>query len=268
MKDYLIQLVKDAPTPVQGENVACEYLQARLLQALQRAGAMTALAFHRGTALRFLYAIPRYSEDLDFVLERPGAAYDFRGYLKALRKPMEAEGYALELKVSDRRVVHSAFVRFRGLPFELGLSPHRDQVLAVKIEVDTNPPAGAGLATTVIRRHVMLHLLHHDRASLLAGKLYALLQRPYLKGRDVYDLIWFLSDPDWPEPNLTMLNCALEQAGWEDAPLTERSWREAVCERLQNASWDRVVADVGPFLEPSVDIALLTRENVMRVLES
>jgi hypothetical protein len=93
------------------------------------------------------------------------------------------------LKVNDRKVVHSAFVRFAGLLYELDLSPHRDEVLAVKIEVDTNPPVGAVLATTVIRRHVILHLQHHDRSSLLAGKLHAILQRPTLKGRDMYDLL-------------------------------------------------------------------------------
>jgi hypothetical protein len=49
------------------------------------------------------------------------------------------------------------------------------QVIAVKIEVDTNPPAGAGLATTVVRRYVTLQLQHHDRSSLLAGKLHAIL---------------------------------------------------------------------------------------------
>jgi hypothetical protein len=59
----------------------------------------------------------------------------------------------------------------------------------VKIEVDTPPPAGAGLETTLIRRHVTLRLQHHDRASLLAGKLPALFQRRYVKGRDLYDLL-------------------------------------------------------------------------------
>jgi len=51
-------------------------------------------------------------------------------------------------------------------------------------------------ATTVIRRHVTLQLHHHDRASLLAGKLHAILQRTYVKGRDMYDLLWYLSDPN------------------------------------------------------------------------
>lgn len=252
--------------PAQGQNLAREYLQARILEALQRAGAMMPLAFHGGTALRFLYAIPRYSEDLDFALERSRAQYDFRDYLEDIRKTLDAEGYAVELKVNDRKVVHSAFVRFRGLLYELDLSPHQSQVLAVKIEVDTNPPAGAGLVTTVVRRHVMLHLQHHDRASLLAGKLHAILQRSYLKGRDVYDLLWFLSDPDWPAPNLTMLNNALQQTGWGRSLLTERNWRVAVRGRLQNVSWDRVVNDVRPFLEPSADPTLLSYENVMQVL--
>lgn len=266
MKDHLIDLVRDAPTRTQRENVAREYLQARLLQLLQDAGAMTSLAFHGGTALRFLYGIPRYSEDLDFALERPQGEYDFRSTLKGIRRSLEAEAYAVDLRVNDRRVVHSAFVRFQRLPFDLGLSPHRDQVLAIKIEVDTNPPAGARLLTTVVRRHVILHLQHHDRASLLAGKLHALLQRPYLKGRDVYDLMWFLSDPDWPEPNLTMLNNALGQTGWEGPVLSERTWRDVVRDRLESAPWGRVIQDVHPFLEPTAGSTLLDRETVMQVI--
>jgi len=139
-------------------------------------------------------------------------------------------------------------------------------VLSVKVEIDTNPPAGAVLTTTVVRRHVTLQLQHHDRASLLAGKLHAILQRSYLKGRDIYDLLWYRSDPNWPAPNLTLLNNALQQTGWADVPLTEDNWREVVRDRLPTQAWDQVVADVRPFLEPSADLDLLTFENVMRVL--
>lgn len=267
MKDHLADLVRAAPTPARGRNVAREYLQARILGCLQRAGAMMPLAFHGGTALRFLYASARYSEDLDFALERPSSPYDLRAYLQAIRSELSAEGYVVELGVNERKVVHSAFLRFVGLLYELGLSPHREQILAVKIEVDTNPPAGAVLTTTVVRRHVTLQLQHHDRASLLAGKLHAILQRPYTKGRDIYDLLWYLSDPDWPTPNLTLLNHALQQTSWAGAPLTAHNWRVTVRDRLQTLAWDQVVSDVRPFLEPSADPGLLTFENVIKVLE-
>jgi hypothetical protein len=266
MKEYLAELVQASPTPMQARNTMREYLQARILGALQRAGAMSPLAFHGGTALRFLYASARYSEDLDFALERVHQPYDFRGYLRAIQTEFAVEGYDLSVRVSDQKTVHSAFVRFSGLLYEFGLSPHHDEKLAVKLEVATNPPAGAGLATTVVRRHVMLQFQHHDRASLLAGKLHALLQRPYVKGRDVYDLLWFLSDPAWPPPNLVMLNNALQQTGWAGAPLTEETWRPAVRARLQGAVWDQVVADVRPFLESSANLDLVTPDNLMRVL--
>ena len=266
MKEHLIHLIQAAPTPMHGWNIAREYLQARILGTLQRAGAMIPLAFHGGTALRFLFASSRYSEDLDFALEQARSQYDFRAFLHAIQSTFTGEGYTLDLKLSERKAVHSAFVRFRGLPYELDLSPHRDEVLAVKIEIDTDPPVGAGLATTVIRRHVTLQLHHHDRASLLAGKLHAILQRPYLKGRDLYDLLWYLSDPGWPEPNLALLNNALQQTGWSAKPLTEETWRQAVQDRLQEVAWKPVADDVRPFLDTSTDADLLTAENLMRVL--
>jgi hypothetical protein len=266
VKEYLADLIHASPTPAQARNVTREYLQARILGALQRAGAMMPLAFHGGTALRFLFASARYSEDLDFALERARDRYDFRAYLRVIQAEFAAEGYALELKVNDRKVVHSAFIRFPGLLYELGLSPQRSEAFSVKIEVDTNPPAGAALTTSLVRRHVTLQLQHHDRASLLAGKLHAILQRAYVKGRDLYDLLWFLSDPGWPAPNLILLNNALRQTGWPGEPLTEGNWREVVHRRLQAVRWDQVVSDVHPFLEPSADPALLTQENLMRVL--
>lgn len=266
MKDYLVELTRAAPTPAHARNIAREYLQARILGSLQRAGAMIPLAFHGGTALRFLFNAPRYSEDLDFALEREPARYTFRAYLEALRAEFAREGYAVELKVNDRKTVHSAFVRFPGLLYELGLAPQRGAMLAVKLEVDTRPPEGANLTTTVVRRHVILQLQHHDRASLLAGKLHALLQRPFLKGRDVFDLVWYLGDRTWSPPNLTLLNHALAQSGWQGERVDEKNWRNIVWRSLRGLDWQNVANDVRPFLETSGDAELLTRENVERVL--
>jgi hypothetical protein len=140
LKEYLASLVNQTNTPLEGKKLVREYLQARILESLQKSGAMIPLAFHGGTALRFLYSHGRYSEDLDFALEENRESYDFRDYLKAIRSDLSPEGYQIEIKANDQKTVNSAFIRFPGLLYEMGLSPMQSEVLAVKIEVDTNPP--------------------------------------------------------------------------------------------------------------------------------
>jgi len=267
MKEYLADLVKKTTTTLEGRNLVREYLQARILESLQKSGAMIPLAFHGGTALRFLFSHGRYSEDLDFTLEGNREYYNFRDFLKAIRSDLSPEGYQIEIKANDQKTVHSAFIRFPGLLYEMGLSPMQSEVLAVKIEVDTQPPMGAGLATTVVRRFVILQLHHHDKPSLLSGKLHAILQRSYTKGRDIYDLLWYLSDPTWPAPNLILLNNALAQTNWNGGLLTEENWKQQVWQRLQNLTWLGIVEDVLPFVEPSFDMNLLTLDNFERILK-
>ncbi len=268
VKERLRELLQGAAAGPAARNLAREFLQAFILAALQRAGAMVPLAFQGGTALRFLYSIRRHSEDLDFSLERPAAGYDFRGYVASIGADLRREGYDVDLaRVSDQRAVHSAFVRFPGLLHELGLSGHREESLSVKLEVDSRPPPGAGLETTVVRRHMLLRIQHHDRPSLLAGKLHAILQRPYPKGRDFYDLVWYLSDPTWPPPNLVLLNNALAQTGWTRPPLSKTSWVSVVRARLRSVRWEALADDVRPLLESPEDRALLTRETITRLLD-
>ncbi len=267
MKTYLKTLIDQADTKPQAGNLAREYLQARILETLQISGGMIPLAFQGGTALRFLYDLPRFSEDLDFALERPDDGFDFQKILEKIKRGFEKENYTVQLKVSTKKVVHSAFVRFPGLLFDLGLTGHRNQVLSINLEVDTNPPAGAGLETTVVRRHVLLQLQHHDQSSLLAGKLHAILQRDYSKGRDIYDLFWYLSNRRWPEPNLVLLNNALNQSGWEGGELSKDNWRNVIQERIKVMSWDRVLDDVAPFLEKETELQMLTRDNLLALLK-
>lgn len=266
MKEYLAELIRSTTTPHQARNVVREYLQARILNEMQHAGAMLPLSFHGGTALRFLFSTARYSEDLDFSLEKNKDLYDFHKYLESIRNGLTGEGYDIGLKISDKKIVHGAFVNFRGLLYELGLSSHREDAIAIKIEVDTNPPQGAVLTTTVIRRYVTLQLQHHDKASLLSGKLHAILQRSHLKGRDLYDLLWYLSDPTWPSPNLVLLNNALRQTNWTGPELRESNWRQLVREKIDTMNWRNIVDDVRPFLDTTADPELLTRENLDHLL--
>lgn len=266
MKEYLREIIRSSPNPIHSRNLVREYLQARILEALQRSGAMIPLAFQGGTALRFLYNIARFSEDLDFALENPTANYNLRSYLKEIQSVFSAEGYHLQIKVNDQKTVNNAFVRFYGLLYELQLSPQPTEALSVKIEVDTNPPKGAGLETDLVRRFIPLNLQHYDRASLLAGKLHAILQREYAKGRDLYDLMWYLSDPNWPEPNLELLDNALIQTNWQGPLPMPENWRGLIFNRLKMLDWNAALADVRPFLERPGEIDLLTLENLGRLL--
>jgi predicted nucleotidyltransferase component of viral defense system len=72
MKEVLRQLVQRADDDLARRCLVREYLQARILQSLQDRGVFLSWAFLGGTALRFLYSIPRFSEDLDFSVVAPG----------------------------------------------------------------------------------------------------------------------------------------------------------------------------------------------------
>jgi hypothetical protein len=87
-----------------------------------------------------------------------------------------------------------------------------------------------------------------------------------LKGRDVFDLIWSLSDPTWPAPNLALLNNALQQTDPAARALDERTWRRAVRDRLSAADWPRVQADVRPFIEAGGDPGLLRADVLAKLL--
>ncbi len=250
--------------PVRGRNLLREYLQARALEGLQQCGAFGPLAFHGGTALRFLFGLPRFSEDLDFALERTPERLDLERWTSTVVRSLGREGYDVAASLDERRTVRSAWIRFPGVLHEVGLSAQRGETLAIKLEVDTNPPAGAGTGTRLVRRHVPLRLHHHDRSSLFAGKLHAVLCRPWAKGRDLFDLIWYLSDPDWPPPNLALLNAARRQTDPDAVPLTPASWRAAVAERVRALRWDRLAADVRPFLERAQDAP--RREDALALL--
>jgi predicted nucleotidyltransferase component of viral defense system len=265
MRDYLSQIVADASRR-DAVNAMREYLQARILEMLQERGAWRSLAFMGGTALRFLYRVPRFSEDLDFSLEDRSAVFDFEGLIAFVRTRFEHEGYATETKTSTRTAVNKAFIRFPGLEHELGISTHADRVFSVKVEVDTNPPAGAAIEVTTVRRYVTLRLAHHDKSTLLAGKIAAVLLREWVKGRDVYDLVWYLSDRDWPEPNAAYLDAALLQAGPAGAAIREAGWIPALETRLRTAPWDHVLSDVERFLERPADAWMLDRDTVVSVV--
>ena len=266
MKERAIELVQARASATDGWNLLREYVQSRMLGALQEAGAMVPLAFMGGTALRFLYRLPRFSEDLDFTLERSADGFSLPDLADRLGRQLEREGYVVRVGLSDRGVVAKTSFSFVGLPAEAGISAHPEQTLAVKLEVDTRPPAGAGLAVTVIDRFGPLRLQHHDLPSLFAGKIAAVLAREYTKGRDLYDLMWYLTREAPLEPNLRLLGNALEQTAPDLAERATSEWREVLRERLESVDWLDARRDVARFLEQPRDVELIEAATFEQLL--
>jgi hypothetical protein len=154
-----------------------------------------------------------------------------------------------------------------GLLHDAGLSGLPEQKLAIKVEIDTRPPDGARCERRIVTRHVTFLIQHYDLPSLLAGKLHAAITRKYAKGRDWYDLMWYFSQRPPVEPNLPLLQKALDQtqgAGRSDA----QTWGKLLWARLGSFDMDALSNDVRPFLERPQDAALLTRDNLLGLLHA
>jgi len=170
LKEPLLQLAGNQPDPSVRLNLVREYLQAVILRSLQEAGAFAAWAFQGGTALRFLYLLRRYSEELDFALELPERDRGFDGVMNAVRRDLHDSGFEVTLKVDTQRTVHTAMVGFPGLVEETGLGAVRRATLRVRVEVDTKPPAGAVMENRLVTRYFPLSLRVHDLGSCMAAR--------------------------------------------------------------------------------------------------
>jgi predicted nucleotidyltransferase component of viral defense system len=267
MKDYCLELVSQQSGANAKLNVMREYLQAYILRIMHDEGVFRSTAFLGGTALRFLYGLPRFSEDLDFSSTSSDGAYRFVDLAKKIKEEMLQAGYSVSVTSKDDKTVNNAFIKFADLKYEAGISPLKNEKLSIKLEIDTNPPEGASLKTEIVNKYFPLAFLSYDLASLFAGKLHALLSRPYSKGRDFYDLAWYLSK--WKDlvPNFTLLANALQQTQWQGELPANDNWRELIYHKVNKTDWGSVSKDVGNFLEHQADLAIFSKENVLGLLK-
>ena len=74
-------------------NALREILQEIALLGLWRGKFFEKAAFYGGTALRILYGLDRFSEDIDFSLLEQSESFDINGYAAYLQKECEAFGF-------------------------------------------------------------------------------------------------------------------------------------------------------------------------------
>lgn len=264
MKDEALAIVGEVSNPADKLNLLREYVQAMVLRSLHESEAFVNLAFVGGTALRFVHGLPRFSEDLDFSLEKR-VGYKPEVWLKKVKDDLRFSGFDARVSWSDRTTVHKSWVKVAGVMKDAGLCGRADQNLSIKLEIDSEPPTGAVSQTGIINRHAMLSLRYYDLASLMAGKVHALITRKYAKGRDWYDLVWYRGKRPPVNPNLEQLQSALDQTHGRGVYDADR-WTTHVIERLRAVDCKSLVDDVRNFLERPEDAALLTEENIRSVL--
>lgn len=263
MKEELIEQARRVSDITGRTNVARQYLQRQILASLSGSQAFRSLAFVGGTCLRFVCDLKRYSEDMDFTVES-AEHYQPLQWIEDIRLALTHQGFSPDVSWKQRRAVDFGWVKVPGLLQELGSAATRDQRLGIKIEVDRNPPAGARCVTSALTVPRLIAVRHHDMPSLMAGKLNAVLSRPYAKGRDWYDLLWYLAGKT--EPNLVLLANGLIQNPSRFC-VEAGHWREGVLQRLAALDWLVVVQDVRPFLEDPAELEAFAPDTVRAMLE-
>ena len=266
MKTQAIAIAKEAFTPHLAYQKVREYLQHVILRILYEQKVLKDWVFHGGTALRIIHGLNRFSEDLDFHIKKSDQDFSLTPIIKKLRHALQRQGYIISDTAIKEKTVRSTFIRFDNLLYECGLTSHQDEKLSVKLEVDANPPPGYLMETKVVNTYFPFIVIHHTIESFLSGKLHTLLQRPYTKGRDFYDLIFLLSRWKQIEPNFDYLNNALKQTNYKGNLLQTRNWKESLSLHIRQADWIAIQKDVGPFLESEADMALLNKNLLLELL--
>jgi predicted nucleotidyltransferase component of viral defense system len=202
-----------------------EILQEIALLGLWRSRFFEKAAFYGGTALRILFGLDRYSEDLDFSLLKPAAEFDLSRYCNALEKEISAFGFEATVtgkNKSAQSAIQSAFPKADALKHLLVINttesltasiPH-GQVLKIKIEVDTDPPPGFDTETRFLLQPIPFSVRAFSLPDMFAGKMHAVLCRGWkgrVKGRDWYDLVWYVANH--PQLHLQHLEQRMIQSG-------------------------------------------------------
>ena len=101
-----------------------EILQQTALLGLERCGFFEKAAFYGGTALRILYGLDRFSEDLDFTLLKPDRNFDFTPFLENMKKELYSFGFNMEVSKKIKSVetsIISAFMKMNTIELYLAI---------------------------------------------------------------------------------------------------------------------------------------------------
>jgi hypothetical protein len=193
-------------------NLLKEYLQVYVLYYIYTNSKYNKnLIFTGGTCLRHFYNLPRLSEDLDFDFQE---SFDSQILLYGLEEYFKKHYKFNEIELAVKQRGNQVVLKFPVL-HKLGLAKSNESnLLYVKLDFLKNPSKYFDLQTTSKSMYGFnFAAKHYDLPSLMSGKIHAILIRKkfqgpdnteVVKGRDYFDLLWFLKNS--VQPNLRRLS--------------------------------------------------------------
>lgn len=262
------------------ENALKEIIQEVSLLGLWRSKFFEHAAFYGGSALRILYGLERFSEDLDFSLLRADDEFRLSAYLQAVRSELEGFGFDVSVDMKVKKVetpIESAFIKAGtrlhllkiAIPSGVPDSVHRNRAMTIKLEVDTDPPHGFHTEAKVLLQPIPFSVLTYCLPDLFAGKLHAILQRSWqtrVKGRDFFDFVWYVGRG--VPCHLSHLEARLRQSGgWvEERPMGRGDLISRLQARFELLDVEAACQDVSPFLKDPAMLALWSRDFFVSLL--
>ncbi len=263
------------------KNALKEIVQEIALLGLFRSGFFNNAALYGGTALRIFYGSDRFSEDLDFSLLSPKNDFNLSKYTKYIQNELGAYGFEMTVDEKTKSIdtaIKSAFIKggteIHLLKINSIKNPikgvHVNEQIKIKLEVDTNPPAGAEYEVKYQLNPIPYSVRLFSTASLFAGKLHALLCRRWgnrVKGRDYYDYLWYLSKNI--EVDLTHLSYRMKQTDHlkEGETLTKETLKKMLMNKFAEIDFQQAKKDVLPFIKNPTALDLWSEEFFRKVTE-
>lgn len=235
-----------------------EIIQQMALLGLERQGFFEQAAFYGGTALRILYGLDRFSEDMDFTLLKPNPKFDFKPFLEGMAKELASFGFEMEVSVKAKNIetsVVSAFLKATTLKIYLAIGEEKkanhNEKIQIKLEVDTDPLFPFRLENRVVINPVSFNVLTLHPSDLFAGKMHAILFRAWkgrVKGRDWFDLVWYMQN-NIPL-SLSHLETAMKRAGHlkKEETLDRARLLEMLREKIKTIDWEAAKSDLEAFI--------------------
>lgn len=258
---------------IQEQTKIREILQQTALLGLERHGLFEKAAFYGGTALRILYGLDRFSEDLDFTLLKPDPSFDFTPFLEGMRKELVSLGFEMEVAVKKKNIdtsVQSAFLKMNTIQLYIAIgneqkskTVNHNEKVQIKLEVDTDPPPHYRVQNQLVLNPVSFYVLTLHKSDLFAGKTHAALYRAWkgrVKGRDWYDVIWYITSK--VPLSLTYLSSCMRQAGnlGQDETLNKPRLLELLHERIDAIDWKSAKADVHAFISDPTRLQIWSKD--------